>query len=50
MICGKSQDFVPPPSMVIGLSHSKKRVTEAGKIRMIKELTDEGTLQVMLPR
>ena len=41
MICGKSQDFVPPPSMVIGLSHSKS-VTEAGKIRMIKELTDEG--------
>ena len=42
MICGKSQDFVPPPSMVIGLSQSKKRMTEAGKIRMIKKLTDEG--------
>ena len=37
MICGNSQDFVPPPSMVIGLSHSKKRVTEAGKIRMLTE-------------
>lgn len=42
MICDKSQDFVPPPSMVTGLSLSKKRVTQAGKTRMIKKLTDEG--------